>query len=157
MDIRSFLFVLFLSLITIYETQAQCNNLLVNGDASAGLTGWTFSSGTGYKWELKGNDYGNAFTSSYEWCTLEQTIDLVSIGYTEQYLDQEPLILFSQMFKGRYTFTGDSNDLYDYNIELLDGAFNIIDSIYYGTQSFPLLQQPVGVQFQITSLTMVQT
>jgi len=122
-----------LSVIT--NLSAQCNNLLVNGDASAGLTGWNFSTGTGTTWVTQNSAYGPAFVASYNWTTKYQVIDLYALGYTSQYLDQEPLVSFSQMFHGHATNYADK---YYYKIELKNASNQLMDSYNYGTQSSPI-------------------
>jgi hypothetical protein len=139
LNFRSLFLIGFVLITSLHESQSQCNNLLENGDASAGLTDWSFSSGAGQTWELQNHGFGDAFVSSYEWCTMEQTIDLIGLGFTAQYLDQSPPVSFSQMFKGRYDFSGDSLDSYYYHIELLDTSSQIIDSLYFGSQGNPII------------------
>ena len=132
---RGLLVVILFSLSLVLELRAQCNNVLVNGDASTGASGWNFSSGAGSNWLLQNWGYGNAFVASYNWTTMEQTIDLVAEGYTSQYLDEEPLVSFSQMFRGKHSYY---NDLYYYKIKLLNGSSQVIDSYSYGSQSAPI-------------------
>src|SRR5690606_23949572 len=95
---------------------AQCNNLLTNGNADAGLTGWTFSTGSGATWAIQNNTYGSAFVASYNWSTMSQQIDLMANGYTATELDQEPVVSFMQMYIGH---TVNFADLYYFEIELL--------------------------------------
>lgn len=125
------------------DLQAQCDtNLLVNGDASAGLTGWTVSLGGGYSWAIQNSSYGSpfgygdAFTASYEWCYMNQTIDLYALGYTAEYLNQEPDIIWSQMYKCFHNNGNGANIFYDefyYIIKLRDTANQIIESQQYGS------------------------
>jgi len=124
-----------LSIFVLGEVKAQCNNLLTNGDAGSGLTGWSFSTGSGSAWSIQNNTYGPAFVASYNWTTMNQTIDLYALGYTAQYLDQQPLVSFYQMFRGHSPNYGDK---YYYKIELKNTSNQVMDSYTLGSQSSPI-------------------
>lgn len=73
-------------------------NLLSNPGAENNYDGWTKTDG-GDGWSINVVGSGgsgtpksgnNFWVSSYEFCTLTQTIDLLSAGYTEGYLDTTP-------------------------------------------------------------------
>lgn len=123
----------------ITNLSAQCNNLLVNGDASAGLTGWSFSNGSGTSWHNPNSN--SVFIASYEWSTMTQTIDLYNLGYTAEYLEQEPMISFSQMVECVHNINNSGGITYDnyyYKIQLKDTLNQVIDSYNYGSQSSPM-------------------
>lgn len=74
-------------------TLSQAKNLLVNGDCSS-FDGWTFTSGS-----YGGNSHvvvesnttdGYNFHFSYSTDVFQQTVDLLSQGFTEAQLDAEP-------------------------------------------------------------------
>ena len=124
------------ALLTITGINAQCNNLLTNGNASSGLTGWSFSSGGGATWSVQNNTYGPAFVASYNWTTMNQTIDLYAQGYTSQYLDnQQPEIAYSQMYRGR---ASNFSDKYYCKIELKNASNQVMDSYTLGSQNSPI-------------------
>jgi hypothetical protein len=68
------------------------SNLVINPDAENGFTGWARTDG-GSGWGLWGSAGSYAWGSSYNWGTLEQTIDLISQGYQGSALDAIPNIL----------------------------------------------------------------
>lgn len=114
---------------------AQCDNLLVNPNADAGLTGWTFSSGTGANMIIQNSTYGPAFLSSYNWTTKTQTVDLIAAGYTAAQLDAEPDIYVQEMFKGQASNFADS---YYLKVELRASNNSVISSYTLGSQSSPV-------------------
>lgn len=131
---------IFLSLLVItsiqLETHAQCNNVLTNGDASAGLTGWVFSSGSGSTWTTQNSTYGPAFVASYNWTTMNQTVDLWANGYSAYYLDnQQPEISYMQMYRGH---ASNYADKFYYKIELRNASNQVITSYSLGSQSTPI-------------------
>ena len=124
-----------LSVLTL-QLQAQCNNVATNGDASGGLTGWNFSTGTGTNWTIQNNTYGSAFVSSYNWCTMNQTIDLWANGYSAVYLDnQQPEISYMQMYVGH---TVNFADKYYFKVELRNSNNQVMDSYSLGSQNSPI-------------------
>jgi len=129
-------FAIALILLVNHSANAQCNNLLVNGDAASGLTGWTFSSGIGTNWTTQGSTYGSAFVASYNWSTMSQQIDLLANGYTQAELNQEPKISYMQMYKGH---TVNYADQYYYKIELLTAANTVLASYNLGSQASPII------------------
>lgn len=75
-------------------------NLLTNPGAESDYEGWIKTDGgNGWSTTLMG-EYAPAvprtglknWTSSYGWCTLVQTVDLLSANFTENYLDATPNI-----------------------------------------------------------------
>ena len=82
-----FIFGLFLN-----KTTNASINLVTNGDFSTDdSTGWTVieNGGSGATFS------GGVYATSYAWCSISQTIDLVAAGYSEAVLDNEPSIAFS--------------------------------------------------------------
>jgi hypothetical protein len=116
---------------------AQCSNLLVNPGAESGLSDWIFSTGTGTDWAIQGSSFGSSsFVASYNWSTKNQTVDLVSLGYAESYLDSEPMVYVQEMFTGH---TVNFADEYYFHVELRDSLGGVIASYDAGTQSSPLI------------------
>ena len=113
-----------------YSGSAQQNqNLLVNpGCYDGGTTGWnvTSSSDDGWIEDLTGGTDGTScWVSSYSNTTKSEDIDLIAIGYTPTYLDQQPIILYAESYKG---FDGGSSlsDEYQLNIYLMDDNGNVL-------------------------------
>ena len=116
---------------------AQCGNLLVNPGAESGLSGWNFSTGTGTDWAIQGSPFGSSsFVASYNWSTKNQTIDLVSLGYSESYLDSEPMVYVQELFTGHSVNFADE---YYFHVELRDSTGAVLASYDAGTQSSPLI------------------
>lgn len=107
----------------------------MNGDADAGLTGWTFSTGIGTNWVTQNNTYGSAFVASYNWSTMTQQIDLLASGYTQAELNQQPKISYMQMYKGH---TVNFADQYYYKIELLTATNAVLATYALGSQAAPI-------------------
>jgi hypothetical protein len=114
---------------------AQCDNLLVNPNADAGITGWTFSSGTGTTMITQNSTYGPAFVASYNWTTKSQTVDLLAAGYTAAQLDAAPDIYIQEMFKGH---ASNYSDFYYLKVELRASNNAVISSYTLGSQSSPI-------------------
>jgi len=135
-----FLSAISMALFSIYPNLsclAQCGNLLVNPGAESGLSGWNFSTGTGTDWAIQGSSFGSSsFVASYNWSTKNQTVDLVSLGYAESYLDSEPMVYVQEMFTGH---TVNFADEYYFHVELRDSLGGVIASYDAGTQSSPLI------------------
>ena len=79
-------------------TSVAQTNLLSNPGAENNYDGWTRTDGgDGWSINVVGNQGtatprsgSNFWVSSYEFCTLAQTVDLVSAGYSEALLDAAP-------------------------------------------------------------------
>jgi len=134
---RLALFCVLASTLLSFTSFGQCNNVVTNGDASAGLTGWTFSGGTGTNWAVQNSTYGPSFKSSYNWCTMTQTIDLWAQGYTAAYLDNnQPEISYFQMYTGGWPNYADQ---FYYEVELLNSNNQTLDDYNLGSQSSPTI------------------
>src|SRR5690606_31963147 len=96
----------------------NCGNtsgeLVVNGTADSGLTGWNITQNGGDGWAVTGS---NKFITSYSYCIKSQVIDLISVGYSEAALDASPDIVVSEDYVGGWP---NYNDIYSYNAELRD-------------------------------------
>jgi hypothetical protein len=109
----------------------QRQNLLQNPGALQGnLDGWEIIENGGDGWGL--NIYGmngtSCFATSYARCSKSQLIDLLEVGYSEQWLDRAPIVLFSDWYK---TLSFD-HDIYFLNVELLDANDNVMASYSSG-------------------------
>lgn len=133
-----FVLYLFVLLSSCLELRSQCNNVVINGDASDGFNHWYYvSSGTGNSWITEPWEYGQAFVSSYEWSSMDYIVDLVGAGYTEEFLDSiQPTISYFQMYRGHYNNYEDSAI---WRVRLLDSTYAAMESHYYGNPSVPLL------------------
>lgn len=84
-------------------------NLLFNGDTESGdLSGWTVTEAGGDGWaikptDLEGSEFGfYAARTSYGWCAREQLVDLVSAGFSPEYLDTAPQINVADWIRERF-------------------------------------------------------
>ncbi|MFZ2724938.1 MAG: DUF4347 domain-containing protein, partial [Methylococcaceae bacterium] len=117
-------------------------NLLANPnfETSSLIDGWTVTNG-GDGWAISNQTHngGQAFISSYDWCSLSQDIDLVSKGYASNYLDSAPTIDVGTYVKG---YSGDNGywndsgfkDYYQVIVSLLDANRNVISTYDTGVQ-----------------------
>jgi hypothetical protein len=131
-----FIFGLFLN-----KTTNASINLVTNGDFSTDdSTGWTVieNGGSGATFS------GGVYATSYAWCSISQTIDLVAAGYSEAVLDNEPSIAFSLSTFQR----GDHDGEYYLEFKLLasDGVTVVANSLY-GSAGSPIYLNPDNVWF----------
>ena len=87
-----------LSLTTIDPPFAPVNNaeLLTNGACDGTFNGWEASTGDGYDWAIATEDDGTySWVSSYDICTLRQTIDLTEKNITTDSIDNGEAIPIS--------------------------------------------------------------
>ena len=61
--------------------------MLVNGGCNGTSDGWTASQGMGYDWLIESDDEHTYWKSSYNLCTLSQTITLEDFNIDEEYVD----------------------------------------------------------------------
>ena len=115
-------------------------NLLVNPGAETGdMTGWTVDSNGGDGWNEGWNGAHSdthSFSTSYDWDTRHQTVDLVAAGYTPTQLDSGT---FNAALSEWLTTRGDSGGYYYLNFELLaaDGT-TVLASYNAGSQGSPI-------------------
>ena len=120
---------------------SQCVNILQNPGAEEGLTGWNFTSGDYSSWEISEVSEGNhTFTSSTEWSTKSQLIDLTT-SYSNAYLDSAPEISVQEMYKGHTTTNINQYylDNYYFRVELRNASGDVLDSFNDGSTSAPLI------------------
>lgn len=101
-------------------------NIVVNGSADSGLSGWNITQNGGDGWAITGD---NKFISSYNLCIKSQVIDLVAAGYSTTILDASPDIAVSEEYVGGWP---NYSDTYFYNAELRDENGNVIASYSTG-------------------------
>ncbi len=128
--------VIFIGLTIGTKSAWAYTNLIANPGAETGnFSGWTKVDG-GSGWGISGlahsGSYG--FTSSYEWGTLSQTLDLVGSGYAASTLDAQPTIDFSTWVAGFDSFSG-TNDPYSVTVTLQDASHNPITTYATGDQT----------------------
>ncbi|MFK7925451.1 MAG: T9SS type A sorting domain-containing protein [Bacteroidia bacterium] len=113
----------------------QFQNILSNPGAHDSTTSaWTITSSGGDGWSIlssEGVDSTPCWIGSFEWCSKEQTIDLLAFGYDANVLDEAPIVLFSEKYKGREA-GGTAADHYRLYVELQDSSGNIIRSFDSG-------------------------
>jgi len=112
---------------TAAMAQVQFVNLLQNPGINDTLSDWTVTAdlGSGYV-HLPTGGYGGtgAIQAGYE-TDFEQEVDLLAAGYLAADLDEAPIVRYADWIKGAGP---DSNDLYQFRIELLDANDNVITS-----------------------------
>ena len=101
-------------------------NLLTNPGAESDFTGWTRTDGgsgwaTGWQTPRTGS---KCWSSSYQWGTLQQTVDLVGAGYPAVWLDQAPDVLIGCYVSTRFDHQG----IYEVTAELLDAGDGLLTS-----------------------------
>ena len=131
-------YLLILSLIlSISTTSWAQTNLLSNPGAENNYDGWTKTDG-GSGWainylpEITPHSGTNYWISSYNVCTLEQTIDLSAAGYSEADLNTSPDIL-----AGVYVHTnGSSGGYVTIKVELCSTDGTVISTYYISNNEF---------------------
>jgi len=128
---------------TITVTQTGVN-VLSNPSAENGFDSWTITNG-GDGWGFAGNESSrsgnNCWSSSYDWGSLSQTINLLDRGYSEVSLDASPTIN-AGVYAKAYEGCGDGT--ISIVAELLDASGsvlatnNISNSEYIGTSNWQL-------------------
>lgn len=111
--------------------------LVTNGGAESGdMTGWSNIVNGGSGWAVGGDPHtgDHSFYTSYSWCTMDQTIDLVAAGYSEAELDAAPDIDFATWIMQRYDHNGEYYLIY----ELQDESYNPIVTENVGTVGSPI-------------------
>ena len=108
------------------------DNLLTNGSAVDGTTGWDIIENNGAGWAVKGSGHdgdGFRWATSYGWGKKSQTVDLLAKGFTAEALDAAPDISVSDWYIN-YNHT---DDIYYLKVELRDADNNVIESFDTGT------------------------
>ncbi len=112
-------------------------NLLINPSAETqDFEGWVRVDG-GDGWAINGGEAhegSHSFVASYEYGTLTQVVDLVEAGYTERFLDGEPVLEFSTYVKGLDSGSSTA-DFYSVMVILLDESENEITRFETGDQT----------------------
>ena len=130
--------------------EGTSGELVVNGTADNGLTGWNITQNGGNGWAVRGD---NKFVTSYSLCAKSQVIDLLAVGYSEAALDASPDIVVSEDYVGGWPNYADE---YFYRAELRDAngvalaSFNtgtLICSSTVQTVSHTFTGYPAGVRY----------
>jgi len=108
------------------DNQDQKLNLLTNPCAENDFSDWVKTDG-GSGWGMATNGVQRrAWISSYENCTLTQTVDLIGKGFSQQVLDK-----LSPIYTGVSVFTNNSSaGTITIKVELLGESENVIQTIY---------------------------
>lgn len=120
--------VLFFFFLSIYATAWSQTNLLNNPGAESYYDGWIKTDG-GSGWNIFAQNphSGNNFwASSYEYCSLSQTVDLLLAGFTESELDASPDILTGAYVRADIYNGG----TYTIKVELLTANGTVDSTIY---------------------------
>jgi len=135
MNKTSLTFFLFLSICGITWSQT---NLMTNPGAESKFDGWIKTDG-GSGWGIhidNPHSGNNCWASSYEYCTISQTVDLLSAGYTESELEASPDIL-----SGAYVRSDIYNGgTYTIKVELLT-ANGTVDSTIYISNNVSIIEK----------------
>lgn len=110
------------------------NNLLTNpGNHLEGTSGWTVLTEGGDGWETyeTGSNGSFCWATSYQWSRKAQTIDLVAQGYTPDWLDSAPPVLYSDFYSGQGNGSTTA-DSYQLIVRLLDANMEEITSFNSG-------------------------
>ena len=108
-------------------------NLLTNPGAEDGFTGWTITQNGGSGW-LAGThptpvSGTRLWNTSYAWCTMHQTVDLLAAGYSASLLDAAPEIRASVYVGWGHGGIGSTpTGYYEVRAELLDAADAVVAS-----------------------------
>jgi len=116
----------------------------VNPGAETGdMSGWSVNSGGESMWAVGFDGLVHSgefsFSTSYEWNTRFQTINLLDAGFTAEDLDAQPDIVFSDWLATRF----DQGGQYYLKFSLLDGNGNLSEPL--GTFSFGDMNSPLSL------------
>lgn len=107
----------------------QRQNLLSNpGASNNSLDPWSIDANGGDGWkvyETAGYEGGHGWVSSYSWCRKSQTIDLEAHGYSRDFLDKAPIVLYSENVKGRASGSSTA-DFYQLKVILYDVQMRVL-------------------------------
>ncbi len=115
-------------------------NILDNPGAESDYASWTVTNG-GSGWAIATGTGGlgtKSWASSFQTCTLVQTIDLLAKGYTAEVLDLSPTITAGAfVYPGWASLT--SCGTITIKVELLDGSSSVISTTYISNnESLPI-------------------
>ena len=122
--------------VTTQDAVAQSDNLVTNGGATNGTTGWTIIQDGGDGWRTTSGSEshdgdGGAWSTSHQMASKSQTIDLLAKGFSTSYLDSAPDIDVSDWYKMVHDYGAD--DTYYLKVELRAADGSVIDSFNTGT------------------------
>ncbi|MFA7314705.1 MAG: peptidoglycan-binding protein [Candidatus Magasanikbacteria bacterium] len=113
------------------------SNVLTNHGAESGdASGWSniVNGGDGWEFDWGSHTGSYGFDSSYLWDSMDQTVDLLDAGYSQEELDAIPDIAFSSWITQRGDKTGEYYMIYS----LLDVDHNVIETHTYGSEGSPV-------------------
>ncbi|WP_345193225.1 Ig-like domain-containing protein [Kistimonas scapharcae] len=120
--------------VTTQDAATQSDNLVTNAGATDGTNGWTVISGHGKDWSVSSTEShdgdGSSWTTSHNTSVKHQTIDLLSNGFSADYLDTAPEIAVSDWYKMVLDYGND--DTYYLKVELRAADGSVIDSFDSG-------------------------
>jgi hypothetical protein len=116
------------------------------GAETADLSGWTLDLQGGGGWSATFDDIAHSGTHSFQTSfgldTRHQTVDLLAAGFTAEFLDAAPAIVFSDWVAARF----DCGARYFVRYELLDANMQVITFFEHGTPD-ALITLPAGTPY----------
>ena len=136
--------ILLVGALFLFTQWTNAQNLLTNPGAESNYDGWIVTNG-GSGWGIQGDAFTgtNCWASANRDCTLQQTIDLLSKGYTEAQLDAKPIISAGVYVKGNFIKKG----VYSIKVELLDASGTVISTQDIANNATVLAGAPWALKF----------
>ena len=133
--------------------EQPCANLLENGSAENGIVGWTLAPGSS-TWTVEtntaiacpGSPGKNDFSSLKGIATKYQEINLLSKGYSAEFLDEAPLINFYDWL----CINNDCQCSYRWQFDLLDSNKSVIAHFDSGMIKFPITVLTIAPYIRFT-------
>ena len=114
----------------VWQLELDTDELLVNGQCDGSFDGWERTDG-GNGWVVKTDGNVSWWQSSYEVCTLSQTVDLADYGITGERIDNgEVMCDASADILANYTKNGKGSTVCEVTVQMLDATGNVL-----GTQT----------------------
>ncbi|XP_075996943.1 uncharacterized protein LOC142990939 [Genypterus blacodes] len=131
----------------ILESCPKNRNLLKNPSGRDNLKFWEVTKNGGDRWkvlDMRENDFGIFFATSYKLCLKKQVVDLLAEGFTCKQMDTEPTITVDDWYSGRT----DCGCVYQWTVCLLDGNLKVLQE--YQPEHMTLKPKNGGSWKQVT-------
>lgn len=127
-----------------YSRKPYMKNLLKNGSAEDQMDHWSkrpsrMFGTNGSKWIVENEPVGcdpfpagarKCFTTSYDWCSAEQLINLGELGLTPSFMRHvRPNIHIEEWYAGRF----DCGYIYSIKVSLLNSSLEVLDAFVFET------------------------
>lgn len=118
-------------------------DVLANGDAADGLTGWQITDNGGAGWTVQSGysgqiGYGGNFAASYAWCRKQQVINLVGqAGLTPAFLDTGPSIIVTDWVAAPAPDGAQAPSSYQLTVQLLGASGAPVKELTTGVITLP--------------------